>query len=178
MNAFSIRHLALGAVISIAAMAISPASAATTFADWTVTKTFKAGGDITCSLRAGAVKNGYTLAVEGKAPKGSRTIAPNFTFGNLPPILAGKKGVIRDVTLTVGNWSVSGLKADWSRGSSDTNSRVAVPLTAKEWSSVITALSSATSASASFTLAGTSQTIPISMSSGAAAATAFADCIR
>jgi hypothetical protein len=175
-------RLALAAAVSIAALggasALAAGSAGKSYTDWQVTRTFKADGATTCAVRTGVERGGYTLSLEGKLPNGARSPVPTVTFGNLPPLLAGKKGTIRDVKLTIGDWTVSGLKADWTHGSGAANSRIALSLATKAWPTVIAALSQAQAASASVTLINGTHEFPVRIAPAKAAVAAFADCLR
>ena len=54
-------------------------------------------------------------------------MAALFSVGGLPPLLAGKTGTIRDLRISIGkSWAADGLKADWAKGSSDSNSKMAI----------------------------------------------------
>jgi len=169
--------LALG--LGLAATSFSPASAATQYTNWTLTQNFRDDGSIACSLRAGAERDGGTLAVDGRVPRKKISVAPNLTFGALPPLFAGKSTTIRNVTVSIGSWQATNKRGAWSRGSTDKNSRIGVQLEAGEWSALLNALSTTSSAALTFALAnGTSHTFSVNIRPDAAPAAAMAECLN
>src|SRR5436190_442972 len=111
-------------LLMLAPLVTQTAATPSVLSDWSTVATFKADGSLICSLRFSVPKGSQTLSLENRDTKKMKRESPYFTLAGLPPMLAGKKGAIRYITVTVGTTSIPGVKADWSHGSSDANSRI------------------------------------------------------
>jgi hypothetical protein len=121
----NLRTLGLGAALLVTASFATGAIAAPAVrTDWMMVATFKSDDVRICSLRFSIPKGSQTLSLENRDTRKMKRETPYFTLAGLPPILAGKRGTIRDITLIVGNAQITGVTADWSHGSTDKNSRM------------------------------------------------------
>ena len=157
--------IVLGASAAEAAAAAPPSN-------WAVTKTYGPKGPLTCMLRFPSRNGepGLTLTRD-EAAKDRATFA---LFG-LPPYLAGKRGVIRGIEVSIGNWSQTGLKGIWIRGSGDSNSRLTFTLNLPV-ASIAPHLERGQSLRVSFELADGRHTFPFTLQGSAAPLAETAAC--
>jgi hypothetical protein len=167
----------------IAALALWPAAAASAeevkLTDWTVAIAFRTGEPPTvCSVRFPAPRGTPTLTLEARPPKKSSELEALFTLGGLPPLLAGKKGIIRDIRMSIGtSWSGTTLKGDWSRGTAEANSKVAIhadPAIA----TVVQPIANGGVLTIALPLANGERTFSFELSGSLAPMKAFVDCLR
>jgi hypothetical protein len=153
------------AVFVALALSSGAAQAATapTLSNWTLTKTYGPDGPLTCMLRFPNAKGEALLALTLDEAKKSAS----FTLFGLPPYLAGKRGVIRGIEMAVGDWSQTGLKGTWIRGSDDTNSRLTFPLDASA-ASLAPHLARGKSLTVSFELSSGRHAFPFTLAGAAA----------
>jgi hypothetical protein len=112
------------AALVLLALGLGPVQAATapTLSNWSVTKNYQPDGSLTCVLRFPNAKGAPILTVDERE-KGGAT----FTLSGLPPLLAGNKGVIRGIWITIGKWAGHDLKGAWLHGSDGNGSRITFP---------------------------------------------------
>lgn len=117
-----------------ATLLLAPAAQAETEAlpltNWTVVATFRPDGTSVCAAKFPAPRNSQSLTLEARTPKGSDELVSAFTVGGLPPLLEGKRGTMRNLSLTIGSASAgTDLKADWAKGAGSADSKITVVAT-------------------------------------------------
>lgn len=168
------------AMVIAASLLVTAASAqeAQPPTNWSVTATFRPDGTSLCNVRFPAPRGSQTLALEARTPKDSDKLTATFIVGGLPPLLAGKRGVMRDVSLRIGSsWGAQDLKADWSKGAGDTDSRIVVEASDKV-GDVIQPIVSGGRLVIDVPLSNGTHTYSFDLTGARGPLTAFVDCLR
>lgn len=146
--------------------------------NWMVVGTFRPDGTSVCTLRFPAPRDSQSLQLEAQTPRDSDKLVAAFIVGGLPPLLAGKRGVMRDVTVSIGSkWAANGLKADWAKGLGAADSRIVV-VAADKVGDVIQPIVSGGPLVIEIPLSNGTHRYSFDMSGSRGPATAFVDCIR
>lgn len=146
--------------------------------NWTVTATFKPDGTSTCVAKFPAPRGSQTLALEARTPKGKDALVAAFIVGGIPPLLDGKKGVMRGVTVAIGSrWVARDLKAEWSKGDEDANSKITV-VAAPKIGDVIQPIADGGTLTVEVPLSNGTYRYSFDLSGSKGPMTAFVDCVR
>jgi hypothetical protein len=146
--------------------------------NWSVTATFRPDGTSVCTAKFPAPRDGQTLALEARTPKGTDDLVAAFIVGGLQPLLAGKRGTMRGVSVAIGSsFAAKDLKADWAKGVGDADSRITV-VAAPMIGAVIQPVVNGGPLVIDVPLVTGTQHFRFDLTGAAGPMTAFVDCIR
>ena len=146
--------------------------------NWTVTAIFRPDGTSVCTVRFPAPRDSQSLQLEARTPRDSDQLTATLIVGGLPPLLAGKRGVMRDITVSIGSkWSANGLKADWAKGAGAADSRIVVTA-ADKVGDVIQPIVNGGPLVIEIPLSNGTHRYSFNLAGAAGPMTAFVDCIR
>jgi hypothetical protein len=163
--------MALLATVAVAQETLPPTN-------WQVTATFRPDGTSVCTIRFPAPRGSQSLQLEARTPPKSDKLVAAFIVGGLPPLLAGKRGVMRDLTVSIGSkWAAQGLKADWAKGAGAADSRIVVEA-ADKVGDVIQPIVNGGPLVIEVPLSNGTHRYSFNLGGAAGPMTAFVDCIR